>query len=253
MPAKGDSVGLRNRLSYLALLAAKAFSKTLYRLEVTWIGDPPRDPWRCIQVAAILNHTSLFEWLFAAAPPNAFLRRLATKAVLPSADKTMERPVVGHFYSLMAGEVVSITRERDQTWDQVLERIGSDSMVLIAPEGRMKRLDGLDMDHRPMTVRGGIADILRIKSEGRMLLAYSGGLHQVQAPGERLPRLFKTIRLALEVVDISTYVESLGGEPGSDAFKKAIKADLERRRDLHSPPEIERRRWSKPGDRARRG
>jgi len=237
-------VRLKSRLSYLVLLAAKAFSKTFYRLEVTWIGEPPEDPWEGVQIAAILNHTSLFEWLFAAAPPNAFLRRLATQAVLPSADKTMQRPVVGAFYSLMAGEVVSITRKRDETWGEVLERIGPDRMVLMAPEGRMKRLDGLDLERRPMTVRGGIADILCIKSRGRMLLAYSGGLHHVQAPGERLPRLFKTIRMALEVVDIASYVEALGGDPASEAFHQAIKADLERRRDLHSPPEIPRRRKS---------
>jgi hypothetical protein len=35
-------------------------------------------------------------------------------------------------------------------------------MVLMAPEGRMKRADGLDAHGQPMTVRGGIADILEV-------------------------------------------------------------------------------------------
>jgi hypothetical protein len=47
-------------------------------------------------------------------------------------------------------------------------------------------------------VRGGIADILEAIPSGRMLLAYSGGLHHVQAPGEHVPRPFRTLYLNLE-------------------------------------------------------
>ena len=229
---------VRYRLSYLLLLAAKAFSRVFFRVEVTEVGGvgaPPNDAWKNIRLAAFLNHTSLFEWLFAAAPPDHFLRRMASKTVLPSAEKTMKRPLVGLFFRFLAGDVVTITRERDETWDEVLGSIDPDNMILLAPEGRMKRANGLDLHGRPMTVRGGVADILRVMGEGRMLLAYSGGLHHVQAPGERLPRLFKTIRLAVEVIDITEYIESMG-HPYDDAqFRRAVKADLERRRDLHCP------------------
>ena len=86
-----------------------------------------------------------------------------------------------------------------------------------------------------MTVRGGIADILESIGEGRMLLAYSGGLHHVQVPGETNPRLFQTIRMRLELVDIDSYREQMMAVYGPKAFKKAVAEDLERRRDLYSP------------------
>ena len=232
-PTSPLRVFARERLSYLLLLAAKGFSRVFFRLELVWVDGEPKDAWKNIRLAAFLNHTSLFEWLFAAAPPNHFLRRMASKTVLPSADKTMKRPLVGLFYKFLAGNVVTITRERDGTWDEVLGSIAPDNMVLIAPEGRMMRANGVDLHGRPMTVRGGVADILRVMGEGRMLLAYSGGLHHVQAPGERLPRLFKTIRLALEVVDIAGYIEAIGHPSDHHQFRRAVKADLQRRRDLH--------------------
>ena len=63
-----------------------------------------------------------------------------------------------------------------------VERTGDDSMVLILPEGRMRRRNGLDSEGRPMTARGGVADILRAIDDGQLLMAYSGGLHHVQIP-----------------------------------------------------------------------
>jgi len=88
-----------------------------------------------------------------------------------------------------------------------------------------------------MTVRGGIADILQAVGSGRMLLAYSGGLHHVQVPGQFLPRLFKTIHVRVESVDVEAYCRSLREPPGSEEFKRAVKADLERRRDLYCSTE----------------
>ncbi|HEY0783950.1 MAG TPA: hypothetical protein VGE98_15945, partial [Thermoanaerobaculia bacterium] len=98
---------------------------------------------------------------------------------------------------------------------------------------------GLDADGKPMTVRGGIADLIELIGEGRMLLGYSGGLHHVQVPGERFPRLFKTIRMRLEVVDIGRYrreMEEIGGPRG---FRRAVVQDMERRRDLYCPVDAE--------------
>lgn len=226
---------LKRELTYGVLLAAKAFSHTFFRTEVQWIGGRPEDPWEGIRLAAIINHTSLYEWLFAAVPPRRFLRRLALDGVLPSADKTMQRPVVGTFFQFLAGKVVTVTRERDRTWEEVLASIRPESLVLLAPEGRMKRANGLDLFGRPMTIRGGIADILQILGEGRMLLAYSQGLHHVQVPGQLVPKLFKTLRISLEALEIDAYLRSLGEPLGSQELKRAVKADLQRRRDLYCP------------------
>jgi hypothetical protein len=229
---------LREYLVFTILLLVKILSRLFYRIEMRWIGDVPPDPWRHIRLAAILNHTSLYEALFAGGCPNHFLWRLARHGVVPIARKTTDRALVGRFYSLVAARVISITRERDETWREVLQTIDPDAMVIILPEGRMKRANGLDSEGKPMTVRGGIADILETIGEGRMLIAYSGGLHHVQVPGERFPRLFKTIRMNLEAVDIGAYRDARLAEAGNPrAFKRAVVDDLERRRDTYCPPE----------------
>jgi hypothetical protein len=230
---------LRAYLVFLILLGVKIATRIFYRVDMEWIGDPPRDRWRHHRIVAFLNHTSLYEPLFAGGVPNHFLWRLARHGIAPIASKTADRVVVGRFFSLMAQNVISITRERDESWNEVLRRIDPDAMVVILPEGRMKRATGLDSQGKPMTVRGGIADILESIGEGRMLLAYSGGLHHVQVPGEKNPRVFKKIRMRLELVDIGTYREEMMAVYGPTGFKKAVVEDLARRRDLHSPVEPE--------------
>jgi 1-acyl-sn-glycerol-3-phosphate acyltransferase len=226
---------LRSYFVFVLLLLVQAFARIFYRIDRRFIGEVPPHPWRGIRLLAFLNHTSLFEPLFAGAAPVSFLWRIARHGVVPVATKTVGRPIVGKFYGLIAQRVIPITRERDETWDQVLAHIDEDAMVGILPEGRMKRASGLDSEGRPMTVRGGIADILESLGAGRMLLAYSGGLHHVQAPGERFPRLWKTIRIRLELVDIERYRAALLAAAGPAGFKRAVVADLERRRDLYSP------------------
>jgi hypothetical protein len=182
-----------------------------------------------------LNHTSLFEPLFVGLAPVPFLWQLASRAVAPVADKTMVRPLVGRFIRLLVRHPVSITREADHTWEAVFSRIEPDSLVAILPEGRMRRATGLDREGNPMTARGGIADILHELEEGRMLIAYSGGLHHVQIPGQKLPRPFQTLRMSFELLDIATYRGDLLEQFGEGGFKRAVKADLDRRRDLHAP------------------
>jgi 1-acyl-sn-glycerol-3-phosphate acyltransferase len=226
---------LRSYLVFLLLLAVKVFARLFYRIDMRWIGNPPRDRWRHIRLVAVLNHTSLYEPLFAGAVPVSFLWRIARHGVVPIAQKTAVRPLIGRFYKLIAARVISITRERDESWDKVLSHIDPDAMVALLPEGRMKRSTGLDSEGKPMTVRGGIADILESIGAGRMLLAYSGGLHHVQAPGERFPRLWKTIRMRLELVDIAAYRAALLARVGAAGWKRAVIEDLERRRDLLCP------------------
>ena len=226
---------MRDLVVFSLLSVVKVASLLFYRIEMRFIGEVPEDPWRRIRLVAFLNHTSLYEALLAGACPNHFLWRIARHGVVPIAQKTSERAVVGRFYGLVAARVISITRERDETWSEVLRQIDPDAMVLILPEGRMKRANGLDSQGKPMTVRGGIADILETMGEGRFLIAYSGGLHHVQTPGEKAPRLFKTIRLRLEVVDIGAYRAARLEDGGPKGFRRAVVNDLERRRDEVCP------------------
>lgn len=227
---------MRSFLVFLLLLAVKVLARLFYRFDIGFIGTPPADAWRHLRLAALLNHTSLWEPLFASACPAHFLWRLARHGLVPIARKTTGRPLVGHFYRLIAHRVVAVSRERDETWQQVMAEVDPDAMVVLLPEGRMKRATGLDLEGKPMTVRGGIADLLAAIGSGRMLLAYSGGLHHVHAPGERLPRLWKTLRLRFEVLEIADYRAALLArvEPGG-SFKREVIADLERRRDLYCP------------------
>ncbi len=228
---------LRDLFVFFLLVTLKAFTQIFYRVRMEWINDPPPDPWRHLRLVAILNHTSLFEPLWAGGSPFHFLWRMARHGVIPVAKKTTDRAVVGTFFRLIAKNVVPITRARDESWKQVLAQIDPDAMVALMPEGRMKRATGLDSEGRAMSVRGGIADILDSIGEGRMLLAYSGGLHHVQIPGQRFPRLFQTLRMNLEVVEIVDYrramMERGGGTP--EGFKAAVIADLEHRRDTFCP------------------
>ena len=220
-------------LSHSLLLGVQALSRVFWRHDARWVTPPPEDPWTALRILAILNHTSLYEPILAGGVPRGLMRRIAHHGVVPVAEKTLRRPVVGRFFRLVAPDVVPITRVRDQTWNEVTSRIGPVSLVAIVPEGRMKRATGLDKDGNPMTVRGGIADLLRAIPSGGMLIAYSGGLHHVQHPGELMPRPFKTVRLRLELLDIATYRDALIAEHGRHGFKLAVIRDLEERRDRH--------------------
>jgi 1-acyl-sn-glycerol-3-phosphate acyltransferase len=224
----------KRRFTFLLLLTTKYLSKLFYRFEVEWIGRLPKDPWKNIRLVLLLNHTSLFEPLFAGWVPNRFLKLVARNGLVPVADKTMLRPFVGRFFKLVANNVVPISRKRDHSWKRFVKTIQDGSMVVIAPEGRMKRDTGLDLTGRPMTVRGGVADLLEQIKAGRMLIAYSGGLHHVQSPGQRIPRLFKTLRMRVESLDISAYSHMIASK-SYGRFKQAVIEDLQVRRDIYCP------------------
>ena len=225
----------RENLVYGLLRSVKTLSRCFYRFDISWIDESRDRSWDSIRLVAFLNHTSLFEPLFVGWFPNEFLKRIASKGLMPVADKALQRPVMGNFFNLVAGNVVPISRMKDRTWLTLLNHIHSDSMVIIMPEGRMMRRDGLDKNGKPMTVRGGIADLIQKISHGRILMAYSGGLHHVQAPGQLVPRLFKTIQMRLESVDIRQYRESLLSRSGYKDFKTAVIKDFESRRDRFCP------------------
>lgn len=216
------------------LISLKVISRVFYRHQVTWLSPRPRR-WRDVRLLAGLNHTSLYEPLYAGAVPIGLLWSFAWHGVLPIADKTAQRPMVGRFFKMLAQDVIDITRQRDETWKRLLGSIKPRSVVVIFPEGRMKRRNGLDKDGKPMTVRGGIADLLRAIPSGTFLLGYSGGLHHVQVPGQLLPKPFRTLRLAWEAVDIEAYREHLLALHGEEGFRSAVTSDLEQRRDRYCP------------------
>lgn len=224
----------RSVLVFNMLTMLKVLSKVFYRHDFAFIGPTPPDPWADIRLVVFLNHTSLFEPVFLGSVPARFIWRLAAHGVVPAADKTTDRPLVGIVFRFVAHHVIAITRQRDDTWFQVLQKIDPKSMVVIAPEGRMKRENGLDLNGRPMSVRGGIADILSAVKEGRMLIAYSGGLHHVQVPG-KMPRIFKTVRLRVENVDIAEYIADISRRGAEEEFKKNVMKDLDWRRDHYAP------------------
>jgi hypothetical protein len=225
---------IKSLLAFLVIFKVHVLSRLFFQLENEWIGGEPDNYATNTRVVALLNHTSLYEPLVAGYAPINLLWKFARHGVLPVAEKTMKRRI-GLFFSLLVRHVVVVTRQRDQTWDEVLNRVDSESIVIILPEGRMKRADGLDSKGKAMTIRGGIADILEVLPDGRMLIVYMGGLHHIQVPGERLPTPFKTIKCRMEMVDISDYKAEVAAEYPELKFTGAVIADLTRRRDEYCP------------------
>jgi 1-acyl-sn-glycerol-3-phosphate acyltransferase len=233
--SRGFNDTMQPIFTFLVLVAVWTFSRVFYRLRERWVGAiPPRD-WTDLRVIAILHHTSLMEIVLAGYAEWSLLWQFANHGVLPVAEKTIRRKI-GVFFRFLVRHVVVVTRQRDHTWDEMLNRVDDQSIAIILPEGRMMRANGLDSSGRPMTVRGGIADILENLHSGRMLLIYNQGLHHIQVPGEGLPRLFKPVDVIFELVDIDQYKEQVMTDHDALAFRKAVVADLSERRDRYCPP-----------------
>lgn len=216
---------MQSLISYFFLLTLKYWSKLFYTIQITWPSTPIN--WDNTKLILLLNHTTLYEFIFLGFLPNHFLRKLSKRMVAPGADKTLNRPFVGIFFKLFSPGMISITKKRDDSWDNFLESIYEDSIILIAPEGRMKRKNGLDLYGNKMTVKSGVVDILNGLDKGEMVIAYSGGLHHVQVPGEGLPKLFKTVKLHLESLDIPSYKKMFNTTIGSEQWKQEVLADLQ--------------------------
>lgn len=225
--------------TFLLLLSVRAFARVFYRFEMKWIGWPRFDRVQIdrIRIVALLNHTSLYEGLFVALAPTRLLWRLARGGVVPVADDTMRQLGAGAFFRFFADRVVPVSRKRDGTWDEVMccaTRSGAISVV--CPEGRMLRTTGLDKNGEPMRVRSGIADMIRTAEPGTLLLVYSGGLHHVVAPGQKWPRLFRRIRVRLELVEMEGYRRRMASLAHDEAaFRARVVQDLTRRRNAFCP------------------
>lgn len=224
---------MRTLVSFFLLMLVKIFSHIFYRLEVNWLSEIKKD-FSDIRLIIFLNHTSLYEPLFVQVAPSSFLYQMAQKMVAPAADVTMNRPIVGIFWKLIGPRFISITRKRDKSWFKFMKMIENKYVVMILPEGRMKRKTGLDKHGKPMSIRSGVAEILQEINEGRVMVAYSGGLHHVQHPGQLLPRLFQTIKLNLEILDIQEYKNTFSHKEGIP-FRKEVVADLESRLKSNCP------------------
>lgn len=225
---------IKSLITFALLLKVRIISRIFFRLENDWITEEPDNYATNTRVIAILNHTSLYEPIIAGYAPINLLWKFARHGVLPVAEKTMKRRI-GLFFAFLVRHPIVVTRQRDATWEKVLNSVDSDAIVIILPEGRMKRANGLDSSGREMTVRAGIADILGALPDGRMLVVYSGGLHHIQVPGELLPKPFKTVRVRMEMIDIAVYKNDLERNYPDLEFRKAVVADLTRRRDEYCP------------------
>lgn len=227
---------MKHFISAMMIFAIKIVANLFFKIETKWLLPRPVDPWKNlkdVKLVVILNHTSLYEPIFIGAFPFAFLWSFTKKVVFPIASKTLERPIVGLFWKLLAPKKASLTRQKDDSWTQFLDMIDDDTHIAITPEGRMKRPNGLDLHGNKMTVRGGISDILERMNSGKMLIMYSGGLHHIQAPGQTLPKFFKKIKLNLQIFDIKQYkamIESKGG-----TFKTEVVRDLQHRLENNCP------------------
>jgi hypothetical protein len=220
---------MKTLLRFLILSGIKILGRIFYRFDFEWVGARPERPFERVRLNLLLNHTSLFEPVVVSLFPFSYLWQAAKRAAFPAADITMARSVAGSIYASLAPHPVSISRRRDHTWRRFLEIARKNTLVFMTPEGRMKRLDGLDKHGKLMTVRPGVADVIERIDDGDMLVMHSGGLHHVFAPGWKFPRPFKTIRFRFELLPIGEYKRFLGA--GTDGFRKRVIADLENRRD----------------------
>lgn len=225
-------------LSFFFLVFIKIVSRLLFTFKVNWPGGNRNlVDFKKVRLIVLLNHTSLLEPLFVGILPISFLYQLSRKMAAPGADKTLNRPLVGTLYKMFSPGMKSITRKRDDSWDEFMNSIEEDSVIVIIPEGRMKRRNGFDLQGNKMTVKSGVADILARLDGGKMLIACSGGLHHVHAPGEKRYRFFQTLKLNVFEFDIASYDALFEGERGSEAWVKSVVADMQYRLENDCPQE----------------
>ena len=218
-------------IRFLFLSSIKIFAMIFYRTDLGVIGEGKSLEWANTKLILVLNHTSLFEPLYASIIPFSYLWHMSRHLVYPIADVTSNRPITGILFDLMAPKAVAVSRKRDETWTEFINEVRGESVVILLPEGRMKRADGYDKHGEVMSVRGGFYDVMKCMNSGDLLLVYSGGLHHIHRPGQRFPTLFKKMILNVEQLDLVSYFQSFSGQ---NAKLEMIK-DLERRRDAYCP------------------
>lgn len=220
--------------NFIFLATAKIISQIFYWFDRQWVHPSTKEDWKNIRMGIFLNHTSLMEFIFVGAGTWGFLWQAAGRLAIPAADTTMQRPIIGPLISLFSPKIVPISRKRDETWEEFKSGIDDQDMVFILPEGRMMRGTGLDKNGKPMSVKAGVADLLKLLGNGGLVIAYSGGLHHIQIPDTGMPKLFKTARIRLERLEIEDYIREIENQEGED-FKAKVIADLEARMKKYCP------------------
>jgi len=211
-------------IRFVLLLLLKILSHLFYPCKARWSPEKIQN-WQNIKLIIFLNHTSLFEVLFIQLASIKGLWAIADRFIAPGADITCERPVVGKILHTLIPGIIPISRKKDDTWQHFLSLVDHEKMTAILPEGRMKRRNGLDKNGLPMSVRSGFVDILQKLNHGEILFVYSGGLHHIQAPGEKLPKLFKRIKANLEIVDLAKYKQQFNMTDAT-MFKTQVMTDV---------------------------
>lgn len=220
--------------SFTVMSTVKVLSYPFYRFSIKWLSDKQERDLKDVKLIVLLNHTSLYETLFVRLAPFRFLWKIARHMLVPVADITTSRPVVGRFFHMLVPGVVPISRKRDHSWQGFLDRINNEAIVTILPEGRMRRHDGNDKHGKPMSVRTGVADIIETLGQGNILFVYSGGLHHIQVPGQFLPKLFKKIKINMEIMSIDDYKDGLY-HPEVKNRKTAFVRDIQQRLEELTP------------------
>lgn len=221
-------------IRFVLLMLLKSLQSIFYPLSQKWLNGPLAH-WKDVRVVFLLNHTSLFEFVYIGVIPNHFIWLMSKHLTFPIADKTYNRPIFGKFLRMLGPKAISITRKRDESWSSFLSQIDESSILILMPEGRMKRKSGLDKDGKPMSVRGGALEVLERFPGKKAVFVYSGGLEHVLTEGDSFPKPFKPIKLNLESVEISEYLKIFSSCETKEEKKWAIAKDLEERRDKNVP------------------
>lgn len=227
-----------NRLSQVFSFSVMSFVKVIsypfYRFNVNWLSERKSESLDDVKLIVVLNHTSLYEALFVRLASFRYLWKMARHVLIPVADVTTNRPMVGFFFHALLPGIVPISRKRDSSWKQFLSKVNDDAIAAILPEGRMRRVDGKDKHGKPMSVRTGVADIVEELDGGSILFVYSGGLHHIQIPGQRFPKLFRTIKVNMEIVSIEDYKDELH-HPEQRHRKTSFVRDIQSRLEQFTP------------------
>ncbi|MFK7873532.1 MAG: 1-acyl-sn-glycerol-3-phosphate acyltransferase [Oligoflexales bacterium] len=218
-----------NAFRFIMLSLVKIMSTYLYSFQQEWISPPPKS-WNDVSVILILNHTSLFEFIYSMCLPFNYLWEVSKRLILPVADKTLRHPISGLCFRLLAPKLIALTRKRDQSWKDFLSQIKPYDICIFMPEGRMKRTTGFDQFGNPMTVRKGVFELLERYKGQNMVIVYSKGLHHVFAPGQKYPRFFKKIHAKFELQSVDDFLNQF---PTADL----VRDELEKRRDTHCSEE----------------
>lgn len=218
-----------NHTRFLFLSLLKLYGYALYPSKLNWVGKRPQS-WHDVSLVLVLNHTSLFEFVYSVTLPYSFLKELSQRLVIPVAQKTLDKPISGLIFKYLTPNTIGLSRKRDDSWKYFLDNIKNDNICIFMPEGQMKRTNGLDKNGNPMKVKTGVYELMQKYRGKNMVLVYSHGLHHVLAPGDKYPKIFKKIEADIEYLSVDDY---LAGFESESEPAKSVAMDLQNRRDKY--------------------